>query len=121
MKRLTAAVMVLAAVLLVALTILSVLDRQWFLAALEALAAAFLVRGVVQQRRAPQRSAQSRAAAARWTKPRVRKTIAGMDGEVAAVRAVRRADRELSLADAVALVRSVRPSGAATARARRSS
>lgn len=121
MKKLTVAVMVLAAVLLVALTVLSVLDRQWFPAALEVLAAAFLVRGVMQQHTAPRRSARSRAAAARWTKPRVRTTVAGTAGEVAAVRAVRRADRELSMADAVALVRSVRPKGSATTRARRSS
>lgn len=118
MKKLTVTVMVLAALLLIALTVLAVLDRQWFPAALEALATAFLVRALVQQRGAPQRAARSRAAATRWTKPRVRKTVAGIDGEVAAVRAVRRADRELTLADAVTLVRSVRPGSTPAARRR---
>lgn len=118
MKKLTVTVMGLAALLLIALTVFAVLDRQWFPAALEALAAAFLVRALVQQRSAPRRAARSHAAAARWTKPRVRKTVAGAQGEVAAVRAVRRADRELTLADAVTLVRSVRPSGRPAARQR---
>ncbi len=54
-------------------------------------------------------AARSREAVAEWPAERVRATVGRVDGEVGRVRALRRADPRLTLADAVALVRSVAP------------
>ncbi|RJK94261.1 hypothetical protein [Vallicoccus soli] len=59
-------------------------------------------------RRRPTRRARSAAALARWDDARVRATVCSGQDEVAAVRTVRRADPDLSLQDAVRLVRASR-------------
>ncbi|SCX39638.1 hypothetical protein SAMN03159343_0724 [Klenkia marina] len=63
---------------------------------------------VVQEARRGDRAAASAAAAADWPPERVHATVGGVEGEVQQVRALRRADPALGLADAAALVRGLR-------------
>lgn len=86
----------------------AVLQARWWAAAGGVALLATGIGLLRAARTAPARRRASTAAVAEWPPERVHAVTAGIDDEVQAVRAVRRADPALGLVDAVAVVRDAR-------------